>query len=186
MASLVFIEFDKNIINGYTKQSATLASSNSNLVIGVSDYKNEVYLKTLGEYGFDKVYMVNDFSNEDKIFNIIRDENIQTIFSSNSNNIKEISSKISINFNFPILNNVINLESINKPKTSIFSGKAEAEIQIDTDKCIFILNKNLIESKKFNKSTKVVNLVTSVNENNYEVLEKVEDRKSTRLNPVTL
>ncbi len=181
MASLVFIEFDKNIINGYTKQSATLASLNSNLVIGVSDYKDEVYLNTLGEYGFDKVYMVNDFSNEDKIFNIIRDENIQTIFSSNSNNIKEISSKISINFNFPILNNVINLESINKPKTSIFSGKAEAEIQIDTDKCIFILNKNLIESKEFNKSTKVVNLVTSVNENNYLVLEKVDNKEDVSL-----
>ena len=173
MSILVFIEFNKNTISESSSQAATIANELQNEVYGLTSNDDESYISSLGSKGFDKIFVIDDFNNYSAIEEVIKNNGIKTILSPSSNTFKELSSKISTKLNFPIASNVLKIEKNGKISCSIFTGKAESHIINDNDSCIYLLNKNIIESRDFNKKADIIKVDSKVYENSsFEILEQ--------------
>ncbi len=173
MSTLVFIEFNKNIISESSSQAATIANELQNEVYGLSTNHDETYISSLGIKGFDKIFVIDDFNNYSAIEEVINSNGVKTIFSPSSNTFKELSSKISTKLNFPIASNVLKIEKNGKISSSIFTGKAESHMINDNDSCIYLLNKNIVESRDFDKKVDIIKVDSKVSENtSFEILEQ--------------
>jgi electron transfer flavoprotein alpha subunit len=173
MSTLVFIEFNKNIISESSSQAATIANELKNEVYGLTSNDDETYISSLGSKGFDKIFVIDDFNNYSAIEEVINNNGIKTIFSPSSNTFKELSSKISTKLNFPIASNVLKIEKNGKISSSIFTGKAESHMINDNDSCIYLLNKNIIESRDFDNKVDIIKVDSKTTENtSFEILEQ--------------
>ena len=173
MSTLVFIEFNKSVISESSLQAATIANEFKNEVYGLASNNNETYISSLGNKGFDKIFMIDDFNNFSAIEKIINDHGIKNIFSPSSNIFKELSSKISIKFKFPIASNVLKIDKNGKISSSIFTGKAQSQMVNEYDSCIYLLNKNIIESRNFDKKVDIIKVDSKISENsNFKILEQ--------------
>lgn len=173
MSTLVFIEFNKNIISESSSQAATIANELKNEVYGLTSNDDETYISSLGSKGFDKIFMIDDFNNYSAIEEVINNNGIKTIFSPSSNTFKELSSKISTKLNFSIASNVLKIEKNGKISSSIFTGKAESHMINDNDSCIYLLNKNIIESRDFDNKVDIIKVDSKTTENiSFEILEQ--------------
>ena len=173
MSTLVFIEFNKSVISESSLQAATIANEFKNEVYGLASNNNETYISSLGNKGFDKIFVIDDFNNFSAIEKIINDHGIKNIFSPSSNIFKELSSKISIKFKFPIASNVLKIDKNGKISSSIFTGKAQSQTVNEYDSCIYLLNKNIIESRNFDKKVDVIKVDSKISENsNFKILEQ--------------
>ena len=173
MSTLVFIEFNKNVISESSSQAATIANDLQNEVYGLTSKDDESYISSLGSKGFDKIFVIDNFNHYSAIEEIIKSNGIKTILSPSSNTFKELSSRISTQFNFPIASNVLKIEKNGKISCSIFSGKAESHMINDNDSCIYLLNKNIVESQDFDKKVDIIKVDSKVSENSsFEVLEQ--------------
>ena len=173
MSALVFIEFNKNIISESSSQAATLANELKNEVYGITSNDDETYISSLGSKGFDKIFVIDDFNNYSAIEEVINNNGIKTIFSPSSNTFKELSSKISTKLNFPIASNVLRIEKNGKISSSIFTGKAESHMVNDNDSCIYLLNKNIVESQDFDKKVDIIKVDFKTTENkSFEILDQ--------------
>jgi len=173
MSTLVFIEFNKNIISESSSQAATIANELKNEVYGLTTNDDETYISSLGSKGFDKIFMIDDFNNYSAIEEVINNNGIKTIFSPSSNTFKELSSKISTKLNFSIASNVLKIEKNGKISSSIFTGKAESHMINDNDSCIYLLNKNIIESRDFDNKVDIIKVDSKTTENtSFEILEQ--------------
>ena len=173
MSTLVFIEFNKNIISESSSQAATIANELKNEVYGLTSNDDETYISSLGSKGFDKIFVIDDFNNYSAIEEVINNNGIKTIFSPSSNTFKELSSKISTNLNFSIASNVLKIEKNGKISSSIFTGKAESHMINDNDSCIYLLNKNIIESRDFDNKVDIIKVDSKTTENiSFEILEQ--------------
>ena len=146
MSSLVFIDLNKSKISDSSMQAATIANELDNDVYGLTTSKDDEYISSLGNNGFDKIFKIDDFNNIDAIKETIINHKINTIVSSNTNLFKEVVSQISIKLNFTILSNVLEIIDNNKIISSIFTGKAETQLRVDNENRIFLINKNIIDS----------------------------------------
>ena len=182
MSTLVFIDLNKNKISESSSQAATIANELDDDVYGLTTYNDDEYISSLGNKGFDKVIKIDDFNNIDAIEKTIRNHKINTLVSPNTNLFKEIASKISINLNFPIVSNVLEIKD-NKIISSIFTGKAESQISVHNENCIYLLNKNIIDSKEFNKEVDIVKINSKISQNNnFEILEQTIIEEDISLN----
>ena len=173
MSTLVFIEFNKNTISESSSQAATIANELKNEVYGITSNDDETYISSLGSKGFDKIFVIDDFNNYSAIEEVINNNGIKTIFSPSSNTFKELSSKISTKLNFPIASNVLRIEKNGKISSSIFTGKAESHMVNDNDSCIYLLNKNIVESQDFDKKVDIIKVDFKTTENkSFEILEQ--------------
>ena len=173
MSALVFIEFNKNLISESSSQAATIANELKNEVYGITSNDDETYISSLGSKGFDKIFVIDDFNNYSAIEEVISNNGIKTIFSPSSNTFKELSSKISTKLNFPIASNVLRIEKNGKISSSIFTGKAESHMVNDNDSCIYLLNKNIVESQDFDKKVDIIKVDSKTTENiSFEILEQ--------------
>ena len=173
MSTLVFIEFNKNLISESSSQAATIANELKNEVYGLTSNDDETYISSLGSKGFDKIFVIDDFNNYSAIEEVINNNGIKTIFSPSSNTFKELSSKISTNLNFSIASNVLKIEKNGKISSSIFTGKAESHMINDNDSCIYLLNKNIIESRDFDNKVDIIKVDSKTTENtSFEILEQ--------------
>ncbi len=173
MSTLVFIEFNKSKISESSAQAATLANELNDEVYGLTSNNDDDYISSLGSKGFDKIFVIDDFNNFSAIEEIINNNDIKTIFSPSSNTFKKLSSKISIKFNFPIASNVLKIGKNGKISSSIFTGKAESHMINDNDSCIYLLNKNIIESRDFDKKVDIMKIDSEISENkSFEILEQ--------------
>jgi len=173
MSTLVFIEFNKNLISESSSQAATIANELKNEVYGITSNDDETYISSLGSKGFDKIFVIDDFNNYSAIEEVINNNGIKTIFSPSSNTFKELSSKISTKLNFPIASNVLRIEKNGKISSSIFTGKAESHMVNDNDSCIYLLNKNIVESQDFDKKVDIIKVDFKTTENkSFEILEQ--------------
>ena len=173
MSALVFIEFNKNLISESSFQAATIANELKNEVYGITSNDDETYISSLGSKGFDKIFVIDDFNNYSAIEEVINNNVIKTIFSPSSNTFKELSSKISTKLNFPIASNVLRIEKNGKISSSIFTGKAESHMVNDNDSCIYLLNKNIVESQDFDKKVDIIKVDFKTTENkSFEILEQ--------------
>lgn len=173
MSALVFIEFNKNLISESSSQAATIANELKNEVYGITSNDDETYISSLGSKGFDKIFVIDDFNNYSAIEEVINNNGIKTIFSPSSNTFKELSSKISTKLNFPIASNVLKIEKNGKISSSIFTGKAESHMVNDNDSCIYLLNKNIVESQDFDKKVDIIKVDFKTTENkSFEILEQ--------------
>ena len=173
MSTLVFIEFNKSKISESSAQAATLANELNDEVYGLTSNNDDDYISSLGSKGFDKIFVIDDFNNFSAIEEIINNNDIKTIFSPSSNTFKKLSSKISIKFNFSIASNVLKIDKNGKISSSIFTGKAESHMINDNDSCIYLLNKNIIESRDFDKKVDIMKIDSEISENkSFEILEQ--------------
>ena len=173
MSILVFIEFNKNTISEPSSQAATIANELQNEVYGLTSNDDESYISSLGSKGFDKIFVIDDFKNYSAIEEVITNNGIKTILSPSSNTFKELSSKISTKLNFPIASNVLKIEKNGKISCSIFTGKAESHMVNEKDSCIYLLNKNIVESQDFEKKADIIKVDSKVSENSsFEILEQ--------------
>ena len=173
MSTLVFIECNKSVISESSFQAATIANEFKNEVYGITTCDDESYISSLGSKGFDKIFIIDDFGDFYAIKEIIKNNNIKTIFSPSSNTFKEISSKISVKFNYPIISNVLKIEKNGTISSSIFTGKAESHIINNNDSCIYLLNKNIIESRDFDKKVDTIKVDSKTSEKiSFEILEQ--------------
>ena len=173
MSTLVFIEFNKSVISESSSQAATIGNEFKKEVYGLTSNNNETYISSLGNKGFDKIFVIDDFNNFSAIEKIINDYGIKNIFSPSSNIFKELSSKISIKFKFPIASNVLKIDKNSKISSSIFTGKAQSQTVNEYDSCIYLLNKNIIESRNFDKKVDVIKVDSKISENsNFKILEQ--------------
>ncbi len=173
MSTLVFIEFNKSVISESSSQAATIANELKNEVYGVTSNDDETYISSLGSKGFDKIFMIDDFNNFSAIEEVINSNDIKIIFSPSSNTFKELSSKISTKFNFPIASNVLKIDKNGKISSSIFTGKAESHMINDNDSCIYLLNKNIIESQDFDKKVDIIKVDSKISKNtSFEIIEQ--------------
>ena len=173
MSALVFIEFNKTLISESSSQAATIANELKNEVYGITSNDDETYISSLGSKGFDKIFVIDDFNNYSAIEEVINNNGIKTIFSPSSNTFKELSSKISTKLNFPIASNVLRIEKNGKISSSIFTGKAESRMVNDNDSCIYLLNKNIVESQDFDKKVDIIKVDFKTTENkSFEILEQ--------------
>ena len=173
MSALVFIEFNKNLISESSSQASTIANELKNEVYGITSNDDETYISSLGSKGFDKIFVIDNFNNYSAIEEVINNNGIKTIFSPSSNTFKELSSKISTKLNFPIASNVLRIEKNGKISSSIFTGKAESHMVNDNDSCIYLLNKNIVESQDFDKKVDIIKVDFKTTENkSFEILEQ--------------
>ena len=144
-----------------------------NEVYGLTSNDDESYISSLGSKGFDKIFVIDDFNNYSAIEEVINNNGIKTILSPSSNTFKELSSKISTKLNFPIASNVLKIEKNGKISCSIFTGKAESHMINENDSCIYLLNKNIVESQDFEKKADIIKVDSKVSENSsFEILEQ--------------
>ena len=173
MSTLVFIEYNKNTISESSSQAATIANELQNDVYGLTSNDDASYISSLGSKGFDKIFVIDDFNNYFAIEEVIKSNGIKTILSPSSNTFKELSSKISTKLNFPIASNVLKIEKNGKISCSVFTGKAESHMINDNGSCIYLLNKNIVESRDFEKKADIIKVYSEVSENSsFEILEQ--------------
>ena len=85
MSTLVFIEFNKNVISESSSQAATIANDLQNEVYGLTSKDDESYISSLGSKGFDKIFVIDNFNHYSAIEEIIKSNGIKTIFSLGAN-----------------------------------------------------------------------------------------------------
>jgi electron transfer flavoprotein alpha subunit len=167
MSILVFLEFNNNELKETSKQALTYANGINENVYGISESKirNDI-VESLGKFGVS-IFLINtvDFKENNIIkciIPIIEEFKINCIIFPKTNSFSYLSSILSTKLNFPLINNVNSLARFENKiclKSTIFSGKAEVDIEIDSNSCILVLNKNIINSISYKKSVIIKNLI---------------------------
>ena len=171
MSVLVFLEFSNDNLKETSKQALTYANSIDDNVYGVSDSDlDNNSMKSLGSFGVSTYLKFSGSFDERNILNCIvtsiKDLKINFLIFPKSNTYLKVSSILSIKLNFSLVTNVVSVPRFKKNiyvKSLIFSGKAESEIEINSDSCIFILNKNIINISSFNKSVLIKEIIDNTN-----------------------
>ena len=163
MSVLVFLEFINGSLKDTSKQALSYANSLDDNVYGISDSNIDIdNLESLGSFGlstylkFSGSFAEQNFLNSIKIS--IKEYKINFIVFPKSNHFLKVSSTLSIELNFPLVTNIISVPKVENKifiKSLIFSGKAESNVEINSDRCIFVLNKNIIKISSFNKSVQI-------------------------------
>lgn len=183
MSTLVFIDLNKSKISESSAQAATIANQLDDKVYGLTTYNDDDYISSLGNKGFDIVFKIDDFKNFDAIKETIINHKINTIVSPNINLFKELASKISIKLNFSITSNVLEIVDNNSIISSIFTGKAESQINFDNENRIYLLNKNIIDSKEFDKKVDIIRIDSKISQkDNFEILDQTLIEEDISLN----
>ena len=167
MSVLVFLEFNNNELKETSKQALTYANDINENVYAISELKisNDV-VESLGKFGVS-IFLINtvDFKENNIlkcIIPTIEEFKINCIIFPKTNSFSYLSSILSTKLNFPLINNVNSVARFENKiclKSTIFSGKAEADIEIDSNSCILVLNKNIINSTFYKKSVIIKNLI---------------------------
>ena len=167
MSVLVFLEFNENELKVTSKQALTYANGINKNVYAISQSKisNDV-MESLGKFGVS-IFLINtvDFQENNIlkcIIPTIEEFKINCIIFPKTNSFSYLSSILSTKLNFPLINNVNSVARFENKiclKSTIFSGKAEVDIEIDSNSCILVLNKNIINSVSYNKSVEIKNLI---------------------------
>ena len=167
MSVLVFLEFNNNELKETSKQALTYANAINENVYGISESKisNDI-VESLGKFGVS-IFLINsvDFKENNIlkcIIPTIEELKINCIIFPKTNSFSYLSSILSTKLNFPLINNVNSVARFENKiclKSTIFSGKAEADIEIDSNSCILVLNKNIINSISYKKSVVIKNLI---------------------------
>ena len=167
MSVLVFLEFNDNELKVTSKQALTYANGINKNVYAISQSKisNDV-MESLGKFGVS-IFLINtvDFQENNIlkcIIPTIEKFKINCIIFPKTNSFSYLSSILSTKLNFPLINNVNSVARFENKiclKSTIFSGKAEVDIEIDSNSCILVLNKNIINSVSYNKSVEIKNLI---------------------------
>ena len=167
MSVLVFLEFNNNELKETSKQALTYANGINENVYAISELKisNDV-VESLGKFGVS-IFLINtvDFKENNIlkcIIPTIEELKINCIIFPKTNSFSYVSSILSTELNFPLINNVNSLARFENKiclKSTIFSGKAEVDIEIDSNSCILVLNKNIINSISYKKSVIIKNLI---------------------------
>ena len=167
MSVLVFLEFNNNELKETSKQALTYANGINENVYAISESKisNDV-VESSGKFGVS-IFLINtvDFKENNIlkcIIPTIEELKINCIIFPKTNSFSYVSSILSTKLNFPLINNVNSVARFENKiclKSTIFSGKAEADIEIDSNSCILVLNKNIINSTFYKKSVIIKNLI---------------------------
>ncbi len=186
MSVLVFLEFNNNELKETSKQALTYANGINKNVYAISQSKisNDV-MESLGKFGVS-IYLINavDFKENNIlkcIIPTIEELKINCIIFPKTNSFSYLSSILSTKLNFPLINNVNSVARFENKiclKSTIFSGKAEADIEIDSNSCILVLNKNIINSISYKKSVIIKNLI---NKNDNSLSNNVVSLKKEKL-----
>ena len=186
MSVLVFLEFNNNELKETSKQALTYANVINENVYAISESKisNDV-VESLGKFGVS-TFLINtvDFKENNIlkcIIPTIEELKINCIIFPKTNSFSYLSSILSTKLNFPLINNVNSVARFENKiclKSTIFSGKAEADIEIDSNSCILVLNKNIINSASYNKSVIIKNLI---NKNDNSLSNNVVSLKKEKL-----
>lgn len=186
MSVLVFLEFNNNELKETSKQALTYANVINENVYAISESKisNDV-VESLGKFGVS-IFLINtvDFKENNIlkcIIPTIEEFKINCIIFPKTNSFSYLSSILSTKLNFPLINNVnsvVRFENKICLKSTIFSGKAEADIEIDSNSCILVLNKNIINSTFYKKSVIIKNLI---NKNDNSLSNNVVSLKKEKL-----
>ena len=163
MSVLVFLEFSNGSLKETSKQALNYANSINDNVYGISDSNIDGdNLKSLGIFGLSTYFKFSGSFTEKNSFNSIitsiKDFKINFIVFPKSNHFLNVSSNLSVELNFPLVTNVVSVPKFENKiciKSLIFSGKAESNVEINSDNCIFVLNKNIIKISSFNKSVQI-------------------------------
>ena len=186
MSVLVFLEFNNNELKETSKQALTYANVINENVYAISESKisNDV-VESLGKFGVS-IFLINtvDFKENNIlkcIIPTIEELKINCIIFPKTNSFSYLSSILSTKLNFPLINNVNSVARFENKiclKSTIFSGKAEADIEIDSNSCILVLNKNIINSTFYKKSVIIKNLI---NKNDNSLSNNVVSLKKEKL-----
>ena len=186
MSVLVFLEFNNNELKETSKQALTYANGINENVYAISELKisNDV-VESLGKFGVS-IFLINtvDFKENNIlkcIIPTIEEFKINCIIFPKTNSFSYLSSILSTKLNFPLINNVNSVARFENKiclKSTIFSGKAEADIEIDSNSCILVLNKNIINSTSYKKSVIIKNLI---NKNDNSLSNNVVSLKKEKL-----
>ena len=186
MSVLVFLEFNNNELKETSKQALTYANVINENVYAISESKisNDV-VESLGKFGVS-TFLINtvDFKENNIlkcIIPTIEELKINCIIFPKTNSFSYLSSILSTKLNFPLINNVNSVARFENKiclKSTIFSGKAEADIEIDSNSCILVLNKNIINSTFYKKSVIIKNLI---NKNDNSLSNNVVSLKKEKL-----
>ena len=186
MSVLVFLEFNNNELKETSKQALTYANGINKNVYAISESKisNDV-VESLGKFGVS-IFLINtvDFKENNIlkcIIPTIEEFKINCIIFPKTNLFSYLSSILSTKLNFPLINNVNSVARFENKiclKSTIFSGKAEADIEIDSNSCILVLNKNIINSAFYKKSVTIKNLI---NKNDNPLSNNVVSLKKEKL-----
>ena len=186
MSILVFLEFNNNELKETSKQALTYANGINENVYAISESKisNDV-VESLGKFGVS-IFLIStvDFKENNIlkcIIPTIEEFKINCIIFPKTNSFSYLSSILSTKLNFPLINNVNSVARFENKiclKSTIFSGKAEADIEIDSNSCILVLNKNIINSTFYKKSVIIKNLI---NKNDNPLSNNVVSLKKEKL-----
>ena len=186
MSVLVFLEFNNNELKETSRQALTYANGINKNVYAISESKiSNVVVESLGKFGVS-IYLINavDFKENNIlkcIIPTIEEFKINCIIFPKTNLFSYLSSILSTKLNFPLINNVNSVARFENKiclKSTIFSGKAEADIEIDSNSCILVLNKNIINSASYKKSVIIKNLI---NKNDNSLSNNVVSLKKEKL-----
>jgi len=186
MSVLVFLEFNNNELKETSRQALTYANGINKNVYAISESKiSNVVVESLGKFGVS-IYLINavDFKENNIlkcIIPTIEEFKINCIIFPKTNSFSYLSSILSTKLNFPLINNVNSVARFENKiclKSTIFSGKAEADIEIDSNSCILVLNKNIINSASYKKSVIIKNLI---NKNDNSLSNNVVSLKKEKL-----
>ncbi|MEX2514245.1 MAG: electron transfer flavoprotein subunit alpha/FixB family protein [Cyclobacteriaceae bacterium] len=163
MSILVYIEQDQGTIKKSSLEAVSYASALSAMqgveVIAVGlGTVNENEWKKAGQAGANRIYHVSDDRLDAGIIQahaatlakVFEKAEANTLIMSKSSLGDAVAARLSIKLQAGLVSNVVSLPELNdgfKVKRSIFTGKAFAETQIETERKILAIKKNTIEIK---------------------------------------
>ncbi|MEX2568088.1 MAG: electron transfer flavoprotein subunit alpha/FixB family protein [Cyclobacteriaceae bacterium] len=184
MSILVYIEQDQGNVKNSSLEAVSYASALSAIMqgeeviaVGLGNIKENEW-KKVGQAGATKLYHVSDARLDAgiiqahaatlaKVFDKVE---ANTLILSKSSLGDAVAARLSIKLQAGLVSNVVSLPEVNdgfKVKRSIFTGKAFAETQIETERKILAIKKNTIEIKTDGPEAAVETLTIDIEENNF-------------------
>jgi len=157
MSIIVFVESTDSKLKKASREAVSYASQLGDEVVAVSiGDASDSELASLGKNGASKVLKIaGDFNSNQEaataVSELMNSNNASILVMSQSAKAVAIGGRVAIKQDAAMASNVVSLPDTTNGfvvKTSIFSGKAFAQVQLNKDKKILVVSKNAVEIKE--------------------------------------
>lgn len=179
MSTLVFIETSERKIRKSSLEAVCYAQAMGKpvtaIVLGPAE-STEIQL--LGKYGAQKVLHASDAKLEKGISQVyasvlaqaMKDENADVLVLANSSLGTPVGAKVAVKAGASFASNVVDLPTTANGfviRTSIYTGKAFAHVELKNQKKVIVIRKNAAELKEVGGTAQVVNYSPTLSDNDF-------------------
>lgn len=194
MSVLVFVETDNGSVKKSSQEAvfyaAELAKKQNTVAIAVAlGAASETSLSALGNFGASKVLQVaNDKLNTPSLMayasviaSVANSSSSDTVILAKSSLVDGIASRLAIKLKAAVVTNVVELPNLSNGfsvKRAIYTGKAFANVSLNSSNKVLVVKKNAVTVTEVSNSISVEKIEVQLNEADFVVVQK-EVQKAT-------